>query len=99
MANIIFSLSELQTTCNLWTTVQTNYKQKSTLGGKGILKHTTMYKIYNIKNDLKNEIKIKMKWNDSKCTLRTERGLVIANIIIIIIQILEELIIILWEGT
>jgi hypothetical protein len=38
------------------TPVQTNYKQKSILGGKKRhIKHTTMYENYNIKNDLKND--------------------------------------------
>jgi hypothetical protein len=63
--------------------VQTDYKQKSILENKGILKKKTMYKHYNIKNDLKNE-----KIYEMKCTLHTERGLVITNIIIIIIHII-----------
>jgi hypothetical protein len=72
-----FSLSKLQTTmCNLWTTVQTYYRQKSILENKGILKNKTMYKNCNIKMTWKMKNKNKMKWNDSKCTLHTKRGLV-----------------------
>jgi hypothetical protein len=46
---------------NLWTTIQTNCKQKSILKNEAIWKHRTMYQSHNIKNDLKNE---KMETNE-----------------------------------
>jgi hypothetical protein len=67
VANIVFTFSKLQRTlCSLWTTIQTNHKQKIILENKGIWKYITMYKSHIIENDLHNgEKNEKTKWNDS----------------------------------